>query len=273
MKKELDKSYIDYNGEIPKKFTLSEDRIPPVHNQHIGTSDYRCMAYATTGIMRIMWKLYSGEDVDFSEAYVYGKYRREVNRIGRGMFVSDLMPGVVNGGCVPQDAMPDIKKEAEGYDYVKNHPELDEIAKPYAEMFKGYVNLKGRTKLETLENTKKALLQHQLPIYGEYVGHAIIFVGWNEDKLYYRDCDGTKSLKLLSYKDIKESYLFMMADKNKKKFIDVPDSHWAKEAIEYCAEKGYMNGVDEVSFVPDKPLTRAEMAQILYNYDKAVGRA
>lgn len=273
MKKELDKSYIDYNGEIPKKFTLPEDRIPPVHNQHIGTSDYRCMAYATTGIMRIMWRVYSGEDVDFSEAYVYGKYRRENNRIGRGMFVSDLMPGVVNGGCVPQDAMPDIKKEAEGYDYVKAHPELDEIAKPYASMFEGYVSLKGRTKLETLENTKKALLQFQLPVYGEYVGHAIIFVGWNEEKLYYRDCDGTKSLKLLSYKDIKESYLFMMAEKETKKFIDVPDYHWAKDAIEYCAEKGYMNGVDADSFDPNKPLTRAEIAQILYNYDKAVGRA
>lgn len=272
MKKELDKSYIDYNGEIPKKFTLPEDRIPPVHNQHIGTSDYRCVAYAMTGIMRIMWKVYSGEDVDFSEAYVYGKYRRESNRIGRGMFVSDLMPGVVNGGCVPQDAMPDIKKEAEGYDYVKAHPELDKIAKPYAEMFEGYVNLKDKTKLKTFENIKKALLKYQIPLYGEMVGHGVIFCDFDGDYILYRDSDGTKWLKKLHYKDVKESYIFIMADKNKKKFIDVPDYHWAKDAIEYCAEKRYMNGIDEDSFDPNKPLTRAEIAQILYNYDKAVGR-
>ena len=273
MKKELDKSLLDYNGEIPEKFTLPEERIPPVHNQHIGTSDYRCVAYATTGIMRIMWKLYSGKDVDFSEAYVYGKYRRAVNRIGKAMIINDLMPGVINGGAVPQEAMPDLKKPGEAYDYVKANPELDNIAKPYAKMFEGYINLKDKTRLKTFENIKKALLKYQLPIYGEYVGHAIIFVGWNDDVLYYRDCDGTKWLKTLPYKKIKEGIVFIMADQNKNifPFTDVPKTHWAHKAIKSCYDLGIMKGVNESKFQPNKNFSRAEAAQMIMNLVQVEG--
>ena len=150
-------------------------------------------------------------------------------------------------------------------------PELDEVAKTYSDMFEGYINLKDRTKKKTFENIKKALLKYGLPLYGEMVGHGVIFCECKGDYVLYRDSDGSKNLKKLHYKDVKESYLFIMAEK--KKFIDVPDNHWAKKSIEYCVEKGYMQGVDEDSFDPNKPLTRAEIAQILYNYDKEVGRA
>ena len=273
MNKECDKSKLYGLMYIPREYTLPEENIPPVHNQHIETTSYQCMAYATAGIMRILYRKWSGEDVKFSIAYIYGKYRREANRTGDCMFVSDLIPGLADGGAIPFDMMPDLKTPTECYDYVKAHPELDEIAKPYSEMFDGYVNLKDKTKQKTFENIKRALLEYQLPLYGEMVGHGVIFCGFKGDYVLYRDSDGSKNLKRLHYEKVKESFLFIMADKNKKKFIDVPDYHWAKNAIEYCTEKGYMKGVNEVLFAPDKPLTRAEIAQILYNYDKAVGRA
>ena len=137
LKNELDKSLLDYNGEMPEEYTIPKDNIPPVHNQHLDTTSYQCIAFATSGIMRILNKIWTGEDVRFSVAYIYGKYRRESNRTGLPMFVSDLMPGIVNGGAVPFDNMPDLKTPAECYDYVAAHPELDIVAKKYSDMFEG----------------------------------------------------------------------------------------------------------------------------------------
>ena len=55
--------------------------------------------------------------------------------------------------------------------------------------------------------------------------------------------------------------------KSPKVFIDVPDDFWGKEAIDYVAEKGIMNGTSETTFEPNAKLTRAMMAQILYNIE------
>ena len=62
-----------------------------------------------------------------------------------------------------------------------------------------------------------------------------------------------------------------MADK-KTKFADVPAGAWYENAVKYCIEKGYMKGFSDTEFKPEEPLTRAQMCQILANYDKANGR-
>lgn len=269
--------YNNFNSELlPYEYILPEDRIPPVHNQHSGTSDNRCAAYAMSGIMTSMAVKYFGEPLEFSEGYIYGKYRAETDRTGNGgMFESQIFPAICEGGACLFEDMPDIKDRTEAFDYVRSHPELDAKAKKYAEMFEGCINLKANRKVKTAENIKKALFITLNPVFCSaslLYNHAIIICGWKGEQLLYRDCDGTKHLKLLNYKDIKEAYGFIMAEKETKKFIDVPDSHWGKDAINYCTEKGYMNGTGEDLFAPDKALTRAEIAQILYNYDKAVGR-
>lgn len=46
-------------------------------------------------------------------------------------------------------------------------------------------------------------------------------------------------------------------------FFDI-DSHWAKPAIRYCLEYGYMTGLEEGHFGPDEPVTRAQLVQSLY---------
>ncbi len=273
MKKELDKSLLDYNGEIPEKYTIPEENIPPKHNQYIGTTSNQCMAYATAGIMRILHRTWTGEDIRFSMAYIYGKYRKEANRTGQCMFVSDLILGLVNGGAIPFDMMPDLKKPLECYDYVKTHPELEETAKSYAEMFKGYVNLKDTRKAKTFENIKKALLKYKLPLYGEMVGHGVIFCGFDGNYVLYRDSDGTDRLKKLHYEDVKESYLFIMVDKNKDTlpFTDVSKTHWAYKAIKNCYDIGIVKGVTTSQFQPNKTFSRAEAAQMTMNLIKAKG--
>ena len=48
-----------------------------------------------------------------------------------------------------------------------------------------------------------------------------------------------------------------------KKFSDVPDGFWAKDAITYLATLGFINGYPDGTFKPNEPLTRAELASLL----------
>lgn len=45
-------------------------------------------------------------------------------------------------------------------------------------------------------------------------------------------------------------------------------NHWAEEAIEWVIEEGLMKGYPDGSFQPDKPMTRAEVATVLYRKNK-----
>jgi hypothetical protein len=48
-------------------------------------------------------------------------------------------------------------------------------------------------------------------------------------------------------------------------FTDIPPNHWALTYITNAAEKGLMQGVGENRFNPEGLLTRAQIAQILFN--------
>lgn len=47
-------------------------------------------------------------------------------------------------------------------------------------------------------------------------------------------------------------------------FKDVPDDHWAKDAITYVADNGLMKGMNADTFAPNEPVTRAQLAMVLY---------
>lgn len=53
------------------------------------------------------------------------------------------------------------------------------------------------------------------------------------------------------------------------RFSDVPEDHWASEAIEWVTDAGIMRarGDNGTVFEPDKPVTRAKLAQILWRLD------
>lgn len=53
---------------------------------------------------------------------------------------------------------------------------------------------------------------------------------------------------------------------NKKTFNDVGEQ-WYKESVAFVSARGIMNGVGENTFAPDELLSRAMLAQILYNFD------
>jgi hypothetical protein len=50
-----------------------------------------------------------------------------------------------------------------------------------------------------------------------------------------------------------------------KHFSDVPDSHWAKDAIEQLASLKVIAGYPDQTFRPDKTITRAEMCTLIFN--------
>ncbi len=46
-------------------------------------------------------------------------------------------------------------------------------------------------------------------------------------------------------------------------FPDVPDDYWAKDAIAYAVQQGWVNGYPEGTFLPEHPVTRAEAVKII----------
>lgn len=57
----------------------------------------------------------------------------------------------------------------------------------------------------------------------------------------------------------------------KMNFTDIK-GHWGFPAIVYATDQQYMHGYPDGTFRPDKPVTRAELAQILYNKDQKEGK-
>lgn len=47
-------------------------------------------------------------------------------------------------------------------------------------------------------------------------------------------------------------------------FPDVSANAWYAEAVAYCQEHGFMNGVSDTAFAPDESMTRAMLATVLY---------
>lgn len=64
--------------------------------------------------------------------------------------------------------------------------------------------------------------------------------------------------------------LYRMADKpaanTAAAFTNVPQNAWYRDALNWAAEKGYVNGTGENSFNPDGKITRQEVVTILFRY-------
>ena len=54
-------------------------------------------------------------------------------------------------------------------------------------------------------------------------------------------------------------------------FSDVPAGQWYTEAVAWAAANGIVNGVSDTTFAPDDPVTREQMAAILYRYAQYKG--
>lgn len=55
------------------------------------------------------------------------------------------------------------------------------------------------------------------------------------------------------------------AVKNQKYFYDLSEDRWSKQYIDFCVQRGILNGFPDGSFKPYKEITREEIAKILVN--------
>ena len=55
-------------------------------------------------------------------------------------------------------------------------------------------------------------------------------------------------------------------------FTDIPAGSWYENAANWAAETGVVKGVSDTEFAPDAPVTREQLATILYRYAKAQGK-
>jgi|GEM_PF-3662825 len=63
---------------------------------------------------------------------------------------------------------------------------------------------------------------------------------------------------LISFLPAKSSTVFSATQ-----FKDVPNNHWAKAAIDFAAQKGYVGGYPDGRFIPNGTITRAEFTAVL----------
>lgn len=64
--------------------------------------------------------------------------------------------------------------------------------------------------------------------------------------------------------------VMLVATVSAASFGDVKEGDWFYDAVTYVSDNGLMNGTGDGNFAPSRILTRAEMAVMLYNLDKAL---
>ena len=114
-------------------------------------------------------------------------------------------------------------------------------------------------------------------VVGHWAENEILFLaekGWisgNPDGTFMPNKPVTRAhaAKIIS------NYLGLTPTNEKISFSDVNEGHWASEVISLVAQHKIMNGTGDGRFAPNANLTRAQIAQILYNaglYSSSINR-
>lgn len=256
---------------IPDEYILPSERIPDCRNQKWTG---QCVAFTGTNIIQILNQIETGERVQFSTTYAYGRHRNEYQREVQGMNPFSFVKHLCLLGSVPHDEMPKLVDVPEAYDLVHNHPSLDKLdeiaSKTKIKTYIGFVSADSRKRNTEI---KRALLRYKIPLFGNIkMGggyHAVSIIGWDKNNFYYMNSWGEKSGKKgicsCSYDDLKYAIL-LLDEKNSPDFPfnDVPDEHWASKSIRRCFGAGFINGISEKEFSPEGVLTRAQVCQAIY---------
>jgi hypothetical protein len=127
------------------------------------------------------------------------------------------------------------------------------------------------------DNVKKFIMKYNIPVmavvkmrkFSSQSGyHAMALHGWNGDIAIMQNSWGEDKMPIveLPFDDIEEFWLivpFEIAN-----FTDLSPEHWAYESIFKCVEEKILLGYPDNTFAPDKGLTRAELATLIYRMMK-----
>lgn len=249
--------------KLPEKYTIPKERIPKPFSQGL-TND--CVAITLTKILEVINLVKKGTYTDLSKGYMYGRNNRPDKTQG-GMDYDYTLNKLMERGTVPyelcpeRDEIPDIRKKLEAREDIA---ELDEIAKGYK--INAWEKIAGN--IYKLDNIKKCLYEHQMPIAGNMTGnkqHCVVIVGYDGNKLIYQDHDSTGELITISHKEFNSAYYIDggIEGVDNMPFIDVLETDWFYEDVKFVYEKGIMQGTGKDTFAPHKALTRAEAAALI----------
>ncbi|MBE7025051.1 MAG: hypothetical protein E7408_03235 [Ruminococcaceae bacterium] len=258
---------------LPDSYILPEDRLPKIRNQgYIGA----CVAFACVEIMEVLNRIEFGTDKTFSAGFFYG-YNRDDGENIVGMYPSRALKHFRKTGSVPTIVFDELKEMPEMKALVKDKTGLAEIAEKYR--IKGYTSIPSPQ--GNVKKVKQAIYQARYPLLAvsdTYFGgsHAIIIIGYEKDGFIIQNSWGKNwgenGRKKVPYDAI--NYVYILTDEVfEMKFTDVPKDKWYHDAVKETVFNGLMQGTGEETFDPEKPLTRAEMAQILVNLCKKLDDA
>ena len=251
--------------ELPKSYILPDDRLPKVRNQgNVGA----CVAFACVEIMEVLNRVEFDADKTFSAGFFYG-YNRDAGEDFEGMYPSRALEHCRKTGSVPTMYFDELREMPEMKKLVEGRKDLAEIAEKYR--IKGYSAITSPK--YNIDKVNNALYSNQYPllaISNKYFGgsHAIIIVGWEKDGWVIQNSWGEKwgknGRKTVPFDAI--NYVYVLTDEVfEVNFTDVPKDKWYHNAVKAAVFGGLMKGTSESTFEPEKPLTRAEMAQICVN--------
>jgi hypothetical protein len=229
-----------------------------------------CVAEVIAQIAEELWKRQFGEQEEHSEGFIYAKFRSKGSN-GWGLLPAIAMKAWMDVGTLPKKYYDKLCEMPELKDIIDKFPEFDEIAKRY--------RISGFVRLNKDNEIKDALSKNLYGLVGishEYFGesHAIEITGWNDKT----DCYKFKNSWGTDYRDngygelpkaeVDAIYLPILDD-IKLPFLDVPEDAWHFKYIKNMYFNGYMQGTSDTTFEPDKPMTRAEVATLIYRVLKS----
>ena len=262
--------------KFPIEYCLPKENTGTLKNQKYED----CVACVISALAEVMHKEQFGENEEYSEGYTYGTLRSE-SSTREGMIIEQALDLWRTVGCLPKKffrftaEMPEIKKLCDEY------PELAEIAAKHT--IKGYVKIDYADKLKRDRAVKTALTKygHALVAVSKNgfgrTAHCIQLVGWDDDKNKYLiknsygENYGDKGFGKIS-KDKIDSIYLVLFDEITLPFTDVNPDDWFYKAVKsmYCS--GLIKGTSELTFEPDKPLTRAEATELIYRVIKEIDK-
>lgn len=114
--------------------------------------------------------------------------------------------------------------------------------------------------LKESSSTDSADIQFELPSTDAYVQTKMYVVPMGRDVCFYWKCDTSKAES--SNGKLEEEKVTEKEQTAGDKFTDITN-HWASDAIKAVVNKGLFSGTSEVTFSPDKEMTRGMFVTVL----------
>ncbi len=205
-----------------------------------------------------------------SEGWNYGEFRLPTQK-NSGLYASTALDAFKNIGQVPLCEFGEMTEMQEIRILTQKLPELKELAAKYR--ITGYAKISGNKEKRDLA-IKDFLSRYSYPLVGAsrnyfHEPHTITVVGWNDKtdcyifQNFWGEEWGDGGYGEIPKDELSEVYtlLFNSID---LPFKDVSEEHWAYKYIKGMYFNGLINGTSEDTFEPERAVTRAEVAAIIY---------